>query len=86
MHPHTIIWYAADPFPSACRKYSFESQKVQITTSYETISEPEVTRTLNLSRMIATSLPVAINVEDFFRGTRHVYLFPHQLRSVTLMT
>ena len=38
---------------------------------YVTNAEPEITRTLGLSPMVATSLPVAINVEDFFRGTRY---------------
>ena len=45
-------------------------QKVNITVEYVTTSEPDITRVLRLSRVVATSLPVAINVEDFFRGTR----------------
>ena len=35
-----------------------------------TASRPDITRVLRLNRVVATSLPVAINVEDFFRGTR----------------
>ena len=50
--------------------YSISSQKVNIVVEYVTTIEPEITRILSLSRMVATSLPVAINVEDFFRGTR----------------
>ncbi|KAI0327179.1 hypothetical protein GY45DRAFT_1328000 [Cubamyces sp. BRFM 1775] len=44
--------------------------RVGIVVEYVTTSEPDITRTLSLSRVVATSLPVAINVEDFFRGTR----------------
>ena len=45
-------------------------QKVNIVVEYVSTSEPEITRVLRLARVVATSLPVAINVEDFFRGTR----------------
>lgn len=48
-------------------------QKINVAVEYVTTSELEVTRTLRLSRVVATSLPVAINVEDFFRGTRSVF-------------
>ncbi|CDO72874.1 hypothetical protein BN946_scf185002.g59 [Trametes cinnabarina] len=44
--------------------------RVNITVEYVTTSEPDVTRSLRLSRVVPTALPVAINVEDFFRGTR----------------
>lgn len=47
-------------------------QRINVAAEYVTTSELEVTRTLRLSRVVATSLPVAINVEDFFRGTRSV--------------
>ncbi|KAI0724064.1 trafficking protein particle complex subunit 10 [Cerioporus squamosus] len=49
---------------------AYHYMKVNITVEYITTSEPEITRVLRLSRVVATSLPVAINVEDFFRGTR----------------
>ncbi|OBZ75937.1 Trafficking protein particle complex subunit 10 [Grifola frondosa] len=49
--------------------------RVNITVEYVTTAEPDITRTLRLSRIVATSLPVAINVEDFFRGTRLFTLF-----------
>lgn len=28
-------------------------------------------RSMTLKQIVATSLPVAVNVEDFFRGTRY---------------
>ncbi|KAI0665103.1 trafficking protein particle complex subunit 10 [Cubamyces menziesii] len=49
---------------------AYHFMRVAISVEYVTTSEPDITRTLNLSRVVATSLPVAINVEDFFRGTR----------------
>ncbi|KAI0831480.1 trafficking protein particle complex subunit 10 [Trametes gibbosa] len=49
---------------------AYHFMRINIAVEYVTVSEPEVTRTLRLSRVVATSLPVAINVEDFFRGTR----------------
>lgn len=39
---------------------------------YVTASESSLTRTLQLSRVILISLPLAVNVENFFRGTRYV--------------
>ena len=47
-------------------------QRVNITVDYVTTTEPDITRTLRLSRVVATGLPVEINVQDFFRGTRWV--------------
>ena len=38
---------------------------------YTTIEEPEIKRSLRLIRVVLTSLPLEINVEDFFRGTRY---------------
>ncbi|TFK86916.1 hypothetical protein K466DRAFT_586827 [Polyporus arcularius HHB13444] len=49
---------------------AYHYMKVNITVEYVTTSEPDIRRVLRLSRVVATSLPVAINVEDFFRGTR----------------
>ena len=46
---------------------------------YVTAAEPEIPRMLRLSRVVATGLPVEINVQDFFRGTRSVDLrYPRQ--------
>ncbi|KAI0780765.1 trafficking protein particle complex subunit 10 [Trametes elegans] len=49
---------------------AYHFMRVNIIVEYVTTAEPDITRTLRLSRIVATSLPVAINVEDFFRGTR----------------
>ncbi|KAH9945954.1 trafficking protein particle complex subunit 10 [Epithele typhae] len=64
---------------------AYHYMKVTITVDYVTTSEQAITRTLRLNRMIATSLPVAINVEDFFRGTRLVAL-PTLFTMFTLST
>lgn len=45
-------------------------QRVNITVEYSTVAEPDIPRILQLVRFVLTALPVAINVEDFFRGTR----------------
>ncbi|KAJ6630673.1 trafficking protein particle complex subunit 10 [Mycena sp. CBHHK59/15] len=37
---------------------------------YVTVAEPAITRTLHLTRVVATTLPISVNVEDFFRGNR----------------
>ncbi|KAF8831376.1 hypothetical protein HHX47_DHR1000473 [Lentinula edodes] len=49
---------------------SFHSIKVVIEVDYITVSEPSITRSLRLTRVINTTLPVSVNVEDFFRGKR----------------
>ncbi|KAI1794522.1 trafficking protein particle complex subunit 10 [Ganoderma leucocontextum] len=49
---------------------AYAYMRVNITVDYVTTAEPDVTRTLRLSRVVATGLPVEINVQDFFRGTR----------------
>ncbi|KAI0362291.1 hypothetical protein OH77DRAFT_1416520 [Trametes cingulata] len=64
-HGQTVV--AAVPHSDAS---AYHFMRVNITVEYVTTSEPDITRILRLSRVVATSLPVAINVEDFFRGTR----------------
>ncbi|KAI0748290.1 trafficking protein particle complex subunit 10 [Daedaleopsis nitida] len=49
---------------------AYQYMKVSITVEYITTAEPNITRVLHLSRVVPMSLPVAINVQDFFRGTR----------------
>lgn len=53
------------------KTYMMPSQRVNITVEYTTLVEPDVNRSLTLVRVVLTSLPLAINVEDFFRGTRY---------------
>ncbi|KAI0957407.1 hypothetical protein AcW1_005812 [Taiwanofungus camphoratus] len=48
----------------------YHFMRVNITIEYVTAPDPRLTRALKLTKVVATSLPVAINVEDFFRGTR----------------
>ncbi|TBU35808.1 trafficking protein particle complex subunit 10 [Dichomitus squalens] len=49
---------------------AYAYMRINITVDYVTTTEPDITRTLRLSRVVATGLPVEINVQDFFRGTR----------------
>ncbi|KAF7440398.1 hypothetical protein PC9H_000743 [Pleurotus ostreatus] len=44
--------------------------RVTIGVDYVTSSEPTVQRTMHGSNSMVTSLPLVINVQDFFRGTR----------------
>lgn len=45
-------------------------KKIDVKVTYSTISQPTVTRTLKKSHIVNVSLPIAVNVEDFFRGKR----------------
>ncbi|KAF8638821.1 hypothetical protein AX17_001879 [Amanita inopinata Kibby_2008] len=47
---------------------SSHALRVLIELNYTTISEPAVTRILRTTRVITTTLPFSVNVEDFFRG------------------
>jgi hypothetical protein len=47
-----------------------QSQKTGVYVEYVTVSEPSTIRTLRLARIVSTALPISVNVQDFFRGTR----------------
>ncbi|KAJ7751971.1 trafficking protein particle complex subunit 10 [Mycena metata] len=49
---------------------AFHAMKVDVEVEYTTVAEPEITRTLHLNRVVATTLPISVNVQDFFRGNR----------------
>ncbi|TFK54963.1 hypothetical protein OE88DRAFT_1732249 [Heliocybe sulcata] len=49
---------------------AFQALTVVMDVEYVTASEPDLTRTLHTARLVPTSLPVAVNVQDFFRGPR----------------
>ncbi|KAJ7740726.1 trafficking protein particle complex subunit 10 [Mycena maculata] len=49
---------------------AFHAMKTDVEVEYATVAEPDITRTLHLARVIATTLPISVNVEDFFRGNR----------------
>ncbi|EIM89936.1 uncharacterized protein STEHIDRAFT_92528 [Stereum hirsutum FP-91666 SS1] len=49
---------------------SMHMMQVDISAEYSTEAEPSVKRTLLLGSRIPTSLPIAVNVHDFFRGSR----------------
>ncbi|KAG2367519.1 trafficking protein particle complex subunit 10 [Suillus spraguei] len=48
----------------------YHSMKIWLNVTYNTQSSMGVIRTLQTSRVVAVSLPIAVNVEDFFRGKR----------------
>ncbi|KAF9227601.1 hypothetical protein BS17DRAFT_746219 [Gyrodon lividus] len=48
----------------------FRTIKIDVKVTYSTILHPTVVRTLRTSRLVAVSLPIAVNVEDYFRGKR----------------
>ncbi|KAF7338390.1 hypothetical protein MVEN_02064700 [Mycena venus] len=49
---------------------AFHAIKVDVEVEYVTVAEPDITRTLHLARVVATTLPISVNVQDFFRGNR----------------
>ncbi|KIJ69219.1 hypothetical protein HYDPIDRAFT_80628 [Hydnomerulius pinastri MD-312] len=48
----------------------FRAIKIDVKVTYSTDLHPTVVRTLRTSRIVTVSLPIAVNVEDFFRGKR----------------
>ncbi|TFY59462.1 hypothetical protein EVJ58_g5755 [Rhodofomes roseus] len=54
---------------------SYHTLRVNVSIEYTTVTEPNLSRKLNIARFVATSLPITTNVEDFFRGTRLFSLF-----------
>ncbi|KAI0273565.1 trafficking protein particle complex subunit 10 [Gloeopeniophorella convolvens] len=49
---------------------AYNIMQINITVTYSTTKEPAVNRSLLQSSRVPTSLPVAVNVQDFFRGER----------------
>ena len=45
-------------------------QKVNLEIEYITVDEPSTVRVSYFTRVLITTLPISVNVEDFFRGTR----------------
>ncbi|KZV72948.1 hypothetical protein PENSPDRAFT_628128 [Peniophora sp. CONT] len=43
---------------------------INVAVSYSTAGHPDISRSLALGTRIPTNLPLRVNVEDFFRGTR----------------
>lgn len=48
----------------------YHTMKIWLNVTYNTQSSMGVIRTLQTSRVVTVSLPIAVNVEDFFRGKR----------------
>ncbi|PCH38130.1 hypothetical protein WOLCODRAFT_64398 [Wolfiporia cocos MD-104 SS10] len=49
---------------------SYHTLRINVDVQYITAGQPNIARSLRLPCYVPTSLPVTINVEDFFRGTR----------------
>ena len=60
------------------------SKKIDVRVTYSTSTQPTVARTLRKSSIVNVSLPIAVNVEDFFRGKRClprlIHLVPFQIK------
>ncbi|KAF8229518.1 hypothetical protein L208DRAFT_1439127 [Tricholoma matsutake] len=48
----------------------FHAMKIHVTAEYTTASEPLLSRAFAITRVVLTTLPISVNVEDFFRGNR----------------
>lgn len=48
----------------------FRAIKIDVSITYKTVRDPALERTLRTSRIVTVALPIAVNVEDFFRGER----------------
>ncbi|KAI6005747.1 trafficking protein particle complex subunit 10 [Pisolithus albus] len=48
----------------------FRAIKINVSITYKTVPDPALERTLRTSKVVTVALPVAVNVEDFFRGER----------------
>lgn len=74
--PHTD----ASRFPAMVCQESFlcglplinTPKKINVKVTYNTVLQPTVTRSLRNSIVVNVSLPIAVNVEDFFRGERYI--------------
>ncbi|KAG5647176.1 hypothetical protein DXG03_001133 [Asterophora parasitica] len=44
--------------------------KIVSEVEYTTKPEPNLSRTIRMTRVVLTALPISVNVEDFFRGSR----------------
>ncbi|CAA7265369.1 unnamed protein product [Cyclocybe aegerita] len=51
------------------------AMKVNLEVEYTTVDEPSISRISHFSRVLITTLPISVNVEDFFRGTRLISKF-----------
>ncbi|KAI6109597.1 trafficking protein particle complex subunit 10 [Pisolithus sp. B1] len=51
----------------------FRAIKIDVSITYKTVRDPALERTLRTSKVATVALPVAVNVEDFFRGERQVH-------------
>ncbi|KAF8162886.1 trafficking protein particle complex subunit 10 [Crassisporium funariophilum] len=54
---------------------AFSAMKVNMEVEYTTVDEPTIQRASQFSRVLVTTLPISVNVEDFFRGTRLISKF-----------
>ncbi|KAG6845701.1 hypothetical protein H0H87_004962 [Tephrocybe sp. NHM501043] len=49
---------------------AFQAMNVVTEIQYTTVLEPSLSRTIRATQVVVTALPISVNVEDFFRGSR----------------
>ncbi|KAF8810122.1 hypothetical protein BYT27DRAFT_7135471 [Phlegmacium glaucopus] len=54
---------------------AFAAMKVNLEVEYQATNEPSIRRISQFSRVLVTTLPISVNVEDFFRGNRLISKF-----------
>jgi len=59
-------------------------QKVNLEIEYITVEEPSIVRVSYFTRVLITTLPISVNVEDFFRGTRLIIFCLGRIQQFTL--
>ncbi|KAG6898254.1 hypothetical protein C0992_002268, partial [Termitomyces sp. T32_za158] len=53
---------------------AFQAMKITAEVEYMTVPEPSLSRTIRVTQVVLTTLPISVNVEDFFRGSRHQHV------------
>ena len=54
---------------------TLSSQRIEVEVTYSTTKEPELERVLHLVTSLSPSLPVSVNVQDWFRESRLISTF-----------
>ncbi|KAG6876520.1 hypothetical protein C0993_002535 [Termitomyces sp. T159_Od127] len=50
---------------------AFQAMKITAEVEYMTAPEQSLSRTIRMTKVVLTTLPISVNVEDFFRGSRY---------------
>ncbi|KAG6918038.1 hypothetical protein DXG01_016893 [Tephrocybe rancida] len=63
---HTVVTFMIPHSDTS----AFQAMKIVTEIDYTTVPEPSLSRTMRTTRVVLTALPISVNVEDFFRGSR----------------